>query len=301
MKKKWILTGAALVLAMALTGCRDNIATTMQKQISQEQGPDQKQMISMEEAQEAALKAANIGTEAADISTTTLSEVAGVSCYKVKFTSGELAYAYTINAETGSVMEMSRHEKDAPDSQPQAEGTDSAVSAPAPKQAEGTDSALSTLATKKTVTDTGIINEAAAQNIALKHAGVNAADATITKSRLEYEDRRRVYEIEWYAGGTKYDYEIAADTGEVISSGYEEKTAGATNRNNITVREADAKKTVLSRVTGATEKDIYEWKLDYDDGRPEYEGKIIYNGMEYDFTIDATNGSVTEWAAETIR
>ena len=103
-----------------------------------------------------------------------------------------------------------------------------------------------------------------------------------------------------YTGGTKYDYEIAADTGEVISSGYEEKTAGA-NRNNITVREADAKKTVLSRVTGATEKDIYEWKLDYDDGRPEYEGKIIYNGMEYDFTIDATNGSVTEWAAETIR
>lgn len=285
MKKKWILTGAALVLAMALTGCRDNIATTMQKPISQEQGPDQKQMISMEEAQEAALKAANIGTEAADISTTTLSEVAGVSCYKVKFTSGELAYAYTINAETGSVMEMSRHEKDAPDSQPQAEGTDSALSTPA---------------TKKTVTDTGIIDEKTAQNIALKHAGVNAADATITKSRLEYEDRRRVYEIEWYAGGTKYDYEIAADTGEVISSGYEEKTAGA-NRNNITVREADAKKTVLSRVTGATEKDIYEWKLDYDDGRPEYEGKIIYNGMEYDFTIDATNGSVTEWAAETIR
>ena len=202
MKKKWILTGAALVLAMALTGCRDNIATTMQKQISQEQGPDQKQMISMEEAQEAALKAANIGTESADISTTTLSEVAGVSCYKVKFTSGELAYAYTINAETGSVMEMSRHEKDAPDSQPQAEVTDSAVSAPAPKQAEVTDSALSTPATKKTVTDTGIIDEKTAQNIALKHAGVNAADATITKSRLEYEDRRRVYEIEWYAGGT---------------------------------------------------------------------------------------------------
>ena len=114
MKKKWILIGAALVLAMALTGCRDNIATTMQKQISQEQVPDQKQMISMEEAQEAALKAADIGAEAADISATTLSEVAGVSCYKVKFTAGELAYAYTINAETGSVMEMSRYEKDAP-------------------------------------------------------------------------------------------------------------------------------------------------------------------------------------------
>ena len=67
-------------------------------------------MIPMEEAQEAALKAADIVAADADISATTLSEVAGVACYKVEFTSGEYAYAYTINAETGAVMEMSRTE-----------------------------------------------------------------------------------------------------------------------------------------------------------------------------------------------
>ncbi|MCU6744143.1 PepSY domain-containing protein [Suilimivivens aceti] len=127
-----------------------------------------------------------------------------------------------------------------------------------------------------------------------------AADATITKSKLDYEDGRQVYDIEWYAGGAKYDYEIAADTGEIISSAYEEKTVGA-NSNNVTVSEADAKKTALDRVSGATDKDIYEWKLDYDDGRPEYEGKIIYGGTEYEFTIDAATGSVMEWDAEKIR
>ena len=46
---------------------------------------------------------------------------------------------------------------------------------------------------------------------------------------------------------------------------------------------------ISCRVSGATEKDIYEWKLDYDDGRPEYEGKIIYGGMEYEFTINAVS------------
>ena len=56
------------------------------------------------------------------------------------------------------------------------------------------------------------MDEAAAQKIALEHAGVKAADATITKSKLDYEDGRQVYDIEWYAGGAKYDYEIAADT-----------------------------------------------------------------------------------------
>ena len=150
-------------------------------------------------------------------------------------------------------------------------------------------------------TVTGTVDEETAQKIALEHAGVKATDATITKSKLDYEGRRQVYEIEWYAGGKKYDYEIAVDTGEILSSGYDEKTAGWSGSNRVTVSEADAKQTALGRVSGATEKDIYEWQFDYDDGRPEYEGKIIYGGTEYDFTIDASSGAVIEWETETVR
>ena len=297
MRKKWIFTGAAFALAMTLTGCRDNAAASIPQQSSQEQT----QMIPMEEAQEAALKAADIEAADADISATTLSEVAGVACYKVEFTSGEYAYAYTINAQTGAVMEMSSQEQNAQTSGTQTETADPAASAPA--QTSGSASAqaqTSAAAPAQNATGTGTVDEAAAQKIALEHAGVKAADATITKSKLDYEDGRQVYDIEWYAGGAKYDYEIAADTREIISSAYEEKTMGADSR-NVTVSEADAKKTALDRVSGATDKDLYEWKLDYDDGRPEYEGKIIYGGTEYEFTIDAATGSVMEWDAEKVR
>ena len=296
MKQKWIFTGAAFALAMTMTGCKDNAAANILQQSSQVQTQTQTQiqMLRMEEAQEAALKAADIDAEAADISATTLSEVAGVVCYKVEFTSGEYAYAYTINAQTGAVMEMSSREQNVQASGTQTEAagssaTDSSASEPTQEQ---------TTATAKE--QTGTVDEAAAQKIALEHAGVKAADATIIKSKLDYEDGHQVYDIEWYAGGAKYDYEIAADTGEIISSAYEEKTMGADSK-NVTVSEADAKKTALDRVSGATDKDIYEWKLDYDDGRQEYEGKIIYAGMEYEFTIDASTGSVLEWDAEKIR
>ena len=297
MRKKWIFTGAAFALAMTLTGCRDNAAASIPQQSSQEQT----QMIPMEEAQEAALKAADIEAADADISATTLGEVAGVVCYKVEFTSGEYAYAYTINAQTGAVMEMSSQEQNAPASGTQTETADSTV--PATAQTSGSASAqaqTSAAAPAQNATGTGTVDEAAAQKIALEHAGVKAADATITKSKLDYEDGRQVYDIEWYAGGAKYDYEIATDTGEIISSAYEEKTMGADSK-NVTVSEADAKKTALDRVSGATDKDLYEWKLDYDDGRPEYEGKIIYGGTEYEFTIDAATGSVIEWDAEKVR
>lgn len=286
MKRKLILTGAALSLAVAMTGCGG-------KPVINQQPSSQEQLISMEAAQEVALKAANIAAEDATISATTLNEVAGTSCYKVEFTSGDYAYAYTVNAETGAVMEMSSQEKNEVDTQAQTEAT-----VPAADSATTQSSAA---ATAQTVT--GTVDEEMAQKIALEHAGVKATDATITKSKLDYEGRRQVYEIEWYAGGKKYDYEIAVDTGEILSSAYDEKTSGwsVSNSSNVTVSEADAKQTALGRVSGATQKDIYEWKFDYDDGRPEYEGKIIYGGTEYDFTIDASSGAVIEWEAESVR
>ena len=286
MKRKLILTGAALSLAVAMTGCGG-------KPVINQQPSSQAQLISMEAAQEVALKAANIAAADAAISATTLNEVAGTSCYKVEFTSGDYAYAYTVNAETGAVMEMSSREKNAVDTQAQTEAT-----VPAADSATTQSSAAATVQTV-----TGTVDEEMAQKIALEHAGVKATDATITKSKLDYEGRRQVYEIEWYAGGKKYDYEIAVDTGEILSSGYDEKTSGwsVSNSSNVTVSEADAKQTALGRVSGATEKDIYEWEFDYDDGRPEYEGKIIYGGTEYDFTIDASSGAVVEWEAESVR
>lgn len=290
MKHKLLLTGTALMLAAALTGC-SNTPTANQPQSSQQQAA----YISIEQAQETALDAAKINTADADISSATLSEVAGVTCYKVEFTSGDHAYSYSINAESGEVLEMSSREQST-----SAASTDEDTQTVAPSAVPSADTSTAPAQTApNTNTSTGAVDEAKAQEIALAHAGIKAADATITKSKLDYDDGRQVYEIEWYANGAKYDYEIAVATGEIVNSGYEAKTVVGTG-SSATVSEATAKQTALARVSGATEADIYEWKLDYDDGRPEYEGKIIYDGSEYEFTIDATAGTITEWDAEVI-
>ena len=278
MKQKYLLAGTVCALVVTMAGC--SVRTTR---------TEQTQMISIDAAQTAALTQANIEAENAAISSTTIDEVAGVTCYKVEFTSGDYTYAYSINAENGEVLEASCRDKNAaPADSTQPDTTASgATTTPAQTNTPNTGSA------------TGAVDEAKAQEIALAHAGVKAADATITKSKLDYDDGRQVYELEWYANGAKYDYEIAVATGEIVNSGYEAKTVVGTG-NSATVSEATAKQTALARVSGAAASDIYEWKLDYDDGRPEYEGKIIYGGTEYEFTIDATSGTVTEWDAETL-
>lgn len=279
MKQKYLLAGTVCALVVTMAGC--SVRTTR---------IEQTQMISIDAAQTAALKKANIEAENADISSTTIDEVAGVTCYKVEFTSEDYAYVYRINAENGEVLEASCRDKNAAPADSTQPDTTASGATTTPAQ---------TTPSTNTNTSTGAVDEAKAQEIALAHAGVKAADATITKSKLDYDDGRQIYEIEWYANGAKYDYEIAVATGEIVNSGYEAKTVVGTG-NSATVSEATAKQTALARVSGAAASDIYEWKLDYDDGRPEYEGKIIYGGTEYEFTIDAASGNITEWDAETL-
>ena len=295
-QKQLFITGTALALAAALTGC-SNTPTANQPQSSQ-----QASYISMDAAQSAALDAASIAAADANFSATTLDDVAGITCYKIEFSAGGYDYAYSINAESGEVLEASYHEQAGAAALPDGSTgtTTTQPSTTKPNVGAVTTAPAQTAPSTNTNTSTGAVDEAKAQEIALTHAGVKAADATITKSKLDYDDGRQVYEIEWYANGAKYDYEIAVATGEIVNSGYEAKTVVGTG-SSATVSEATAKQTALARVSGATEKDIYEWKLDYDDGRTEYEGKIIYGGTEYEFTIDANTGAVLEWEAETIR
>ena len=249
----------------------------------------------MEQAQTAALDAANIDAADADISSATLSEVAGVTCYKVEFTSGNHTYAYSINAESGEVLEASYRDKNAAPADSTQTDTPASGATTTPAQ---------TAPSTNTNTSTGAVDEAKAQEIALAHAGIKAADATITKSKLDYDDGRQVYEIEWYANGAKYDYEIDAATGKIVSYDYDAENytpSQSTNTNaNVKISEATAKQTALSRVPGATAANIYKFKLDFDDGRWEYEGEIRYGTMEYDFTIDANTGAIIEWDMESI-
>ena len=62
----------------------------------------------------------------------------------------------------------------------------------------------------------GRLTKDEAKKIALKEAGVTAAEATFTKARLEYDDGREEYEFEFYANGKEFDIDVDANTGRVV-------------------------------------------------------------------------------------
>ena len=62
----------------------------------------------------------------------------------------------------------------------------------------------------------GRLTKDEAKQIALKEAGVTAAEATFTKARLEYDDGREEYEFEFFANGKEFDVDVDANTGRVV-------------------------------------------------------------------------------------
>lgn len=60
-----------------------------------------------------------------------------------------------------------------------------------------------------------------AKEIALTDAGLTDTDAVFTKTKQEKERGISVYEIEFYAGNTEYEYEINGTEGVIVSKGKE--------------------------------------------------------------------------------
>lgn len=135
---------------------------------------------------------------------------------------------------------------------------------------------------------------------ALRHAGVSNKDAVFLKCELDYDHGRTLYEIEFFVnGGKEYDYEIDASTGDVLKYDYDTgHTPSQAGSGEKKISEEKAKELALAQVPGASESDIYKFEMDLDDGVMEYEGKIIYSGMEYEFEIDAYSGAIRSWEAE---
>ena len=165
------------------------------------------------------------------------------------------------------------------------------------------------------------IGEEKAKQIALAHALVSDADISYMKVKLDTDDGKSEYEVEFYSGNKEYDYDIDAATGTILSIDYDienkdfagadmpdglisEEEAGkaalsGAGASATQISESDARQIALQKVPGASDSDI-RMKLDEEDGRLVYEGKIIYSDMEYEFEIDTTDGTVLKWEEESV-
>lgn len=161
----------------------------------------------------------------------------------------------------------------------------------------------------------GGITEQEAKNIAAWNAGVTEEQIQYITVKQDWDDGRARYEVEFTAAGVEYDYELDASDGrilsadsEVIDKGYRASQNGTTGSQNAAgtsqtapggVSIETAKQTVMDRIPGIDAGNIYIYP-DYDDGISLYEGEAYYAEVKYEFEINAENGNIISWEAESI-
>ncbi len=215
--------------------------------------------ITLDEAKNIALSHAGIAASEASFTKTKLDRDDGREEYDIEFTAADYKYEYEIDAESGTVLSNSKEMRI--------------------KQTESTAA--------------GRITLEEAKNTALSHAGIAASEASFTKTKLDRDDGREEYDIEFTAADYKYEYEIDAESGTVLSNSKEMriKQTESTAAGRITLDEA--KNIALSHAgIAASEASFTKTKLDYDDGREEYDIEFLSDDYEYEYEIDSQSGAV---------
>lgn len=148
-----------------------------------------------------------------------------------------------------------------------------------------------------------------ALEIAKIHAKASK-DAALDKIKLDSDHGRTIYEVSFNDGSKKFDYEIDANTGEVLDFSEEEVYRYSYNE-NVDNRYTDKTKKRLSRdqivkialekVKGAKQSDISKLALDVDHGYEVYEVVIYLNNVRYEFDLNSQTGEIVSWEEETVK
>ena len=137
-----------------------------------------------------------------------------------------------------------------------------------------------------TGTNTVTIDEAKVKEIVN-----NQVKGTIVSIKLDHDDARLVYDVTVVDETYKYDFEISAVDGSIVSQDKEliNQVSNSTNTQGVTIDEAKAREIALSQVPNGT---IIEISFDYEMGVLVYDVTVVEGTTEYDFEISGVDGSI---------
>lgn len=175
-----------------------------------------------------------------------------------------------------------------------------------PSQAGETVADQGTITSTGTASQSGYIGLEAAQSAALTHAGLDASAVTWKEADYDYEDGRMVYEMEFFANGVEYEYDVDASTGEILkvekegaewskpSGGQSGTQTGNQGGGQSGAIGREAARDVALSSAGVSQSQVYELEVEdeLDEGQPHYKVEFKAGGYDYEYEIDALTGSV---------
>jgi len=205
---------------------------------------------------------ADAGVTSSDVSFTKekLDREKGIWYYDLEFYTTDTEYDYEVNAETGEIESKE----------------------------------IDTLYSSSDSSTTNVTVELdTAKNTVLKDAGVSNSNVTFTKEKLDREKGTWYYDLEFYTTDTEYDYEVNAETGEIIGKEVEY----ILSNNGDDYIGIDAAKEIVLKNADISANDVIftKAKLEKEDGIVVYEIEFIIDTVEYENTVQASDGTILEY------
>lgn len=149
---------------------------------------------------------------------------------------------------------------------------------------------------------TAAIDEAAAVKAAMTHAGVKEVGAHALYAAPDEEDGHPIYEIRFHDGTTAYAYEVSALDGTLLKANRRAlpKPAVAVTPQAQTgdVGAERVKAVALADVKATGTPSRIKVERDFEQGRLVYEVEFRLGNVEYEYVIDASNGTILKREAE---
>lgn len=220
--------------------------------------------ITLDEAKEIVLKHANL--EANQVSFIKL-EYDGFEKYDIEFYYNNKEYDYEIDAKSGKIIEYDYDIENYDNGQKIDNSNNKKIT----------------------------IEEA--KDIVLKHSGLHSDQVSFVKLEYDIDDVAGKYDIEFYYNNKQYDYEVDANTGNIIGYDYDIKSYSVgepLENEKITVEEA---KNIALKYSNLEANQVSFIKSEYelDDGIEKYDIEFRYNSKKYEFEINVYNGEIIKY------
>lgn len=189
--KKIALATIILVACISLIGC--NKSSTPNNQNSNNS------KITMEQAQEIALKHAKLTSDQVSFIKIDTELENGIEVYNIEFSYENKEYDYKINSANGEIVEYDSDIEDYDITQQQATKENKSVT---PNNQNSNNSKITVEKAKE---------------ISLKHANLKDNQVVFVKTEMDYDNGVQVYDIEFHYNNIEYNYEIDANTGNILS------------------------------------------------------------------------------------
>ncbi len=146
----------------------------------------------------------------------------------------------------------------------------------------------------KAIAQTGAIGADKAQSFAFADAGIDPVTATVERTDFEFEQGQFVYEVEFTANGTEYEYWVKASNGSIVKKEMDVVTPQGNTVTATAKLTLDRAKEIALEDAGLTAAQVTftEGKLDIEDGVSVYEIEFNTADAEYDYEINAQTGAV---------